>query len=76
MDAGATDLVELSLGASVEVPLPMPAVMTVCDAPLASVELTDAGVRLAGRERGLTHCGLWFYRNAFPQRLVEVRVIR
>jgi hypothetical protein len=75
-DAGATDLVELSVGAWVEVPLDKPVVLTVCDAPLAAVEERPKGLRFTGLDAGATHCGLWFFSNAFPQRYVEVRVVR
>jgi hypothetical protein len=75
-DAGATDLVEVSVGAMVEVPVPQPVVMTVCDAPLAQVETRAEGTRFTGLRPGATHCGLWFFKAAFPQRYVELRVVR
>ncbi len=75
-DAGATDLVELSVGAWLEVPLAKPVVLTVCDAVLAEVEALSTGLRFTGVDAGATHCGLWFFRSPFPQRTVDLRVVR
>ena len=74
-DAGATDLVEVSVGASVEVPLQKKTVLTVCDAVLAEVEDRPSGLRFTGVDAGTTRCGLWFFRNPFPQRTVRLTVV-
>jgi len=76
-DAGATDLVELSVGAFVDLRLPYPVLVSVCDAALATIEdRPDGGLRFTGVDGGATHCGLWFFSNSFPQRYVDVRVVR
>jgi hypothetical protein len=71
---GVTDLVEVSVGSSVAVQFPQHVVTVVCDAPLAGVENRGPGLVFTGRDAGVTHCGFWYFPNAFPQRYVEVRV--
>jgi hypothetical protein len=72
-DAGATDRVELSLGASLVLELP-PVAQVICDAPIVDAELLDQGLRFKALDAGITLCGVWLvgpYRHV-PNRLVDV----
>jgi hypothetical protein len=73
-DGGFTDLVELSVNASVELVFPRQVVLTVCDSPLVEVATQKDSLRLVGAEPGVTQCGFWFDRSAVPSRYVRVSV--
>lgn len=73
-DGGFTDLVELSVDASVELVFPRQVILTVCDAPIVEVAPQKASLRLVGTEPGATQCGFWFDRGAVPNRFVRVSI--
>ena len=73
-DGGFTDLVELSLDASVQLKFPRPVIMTVCDDPIVEVGPMNSAVQLTATEPGVTQCGFWFEQRTAPNRFVQVTV--
>jgi hypothetical protein len=75
-DAGTTDVVTVSVGASVEFHFPRASLSSTCDDRdlFTLVGLVDS-FRLTGLKPGQTHCGFWFERRAWPNRYVEVNVV-
>jgi hypothetical protein len=75
-DAGTTDVVTVSVGASVEVRFPRTSFSSTCDDRelFTIVGLVDS-YRITGLKPGQTHCGFWFEKRPWPNRYVEVNVV-
>ena len=73
---GFTDLVELPLGASLDLTLPREVIMTVCDDPLVEVQPSGGTIHLVGRRPGVTQCGFWYFKGSVPNRFARVSVRR
>lgn len=74
-EGGYSDLIELSLDASVEVPFPRPIITTICDdASLVTLQALPEALRFTGVKPGVTSCGFWFELRPFPNRFVQVVV--
>jgi hypothetical protein len=75
-DGGVSDLVELKVGASIEVSFPRQTVSIVCDdVTLFTLEPLVTTFRFTGLKPGHTHCGFWFEPNSFPNRYVDITVL-
>ncbi len=75
-DAGTTDVVTVSVGASVEFHFPRTSFSSTCDdRELFTIEGLVDSFRITGLKPGQTHCGFWFDKRAWPNRYVEVNVV-
>ena len=76
LDGGETDLLELTVGRTVELRLPRAVVLQVCDAPLVGIETRagDVTLEVTGLRAGTTHCGFWYQRSPGPNRYFGVVV--
>lgn len=74
-DGGVSDLVELSVGAQVELTFPQRTVAVICDDPtLFTLEALPTSHRFTGLKPGHTHCGFWYAPQPFPHRYVSIAV--
>lgn len=75
-DGGVSDLVELPVGAQVELTFPQRTVAIICDDPtLFTLEALPTTHRFTGLKPGHTHCGFWYAARPFPHRYVDIAVV-
>ena len=72
----ATDIVRVTVGASVDIHLPRFAIQVVCDDPYVRAEALPGGYRLIGVSPGRTHCGFWFDQGQPPARYIDISVLK
>jgi hypothetical protein len=75
-DAGVSDRVVVPVGGFQEVRFPHPLLAGQCDDPdIARIDGSGDTLIFRGLVPGHTFCGFWFYRQAWPNRYVELTVV-
>lgn len=74
LDGGVSDLLTVSVGETAEVRFPHPIILMQCDEVLLSLSATEDTLLLTGEKAGHTQCGFWWFRQPFPNRMMDVTV--
>lgn len=74
LDGGVSDLLTVSVGETAEVRFPHPIILMQCDEVLLSLSATEDTLLLTGEKVGHTQCGFWWFRQPFPNRMMDVTV--
>jgi hypothetical protein len=75
-DGGVTDVISLSVDASLDVAFLQQVTFMLCDDPLVvRADVLAERIVLNGVAPGATHCGFWFNRGSIPSRYISVVVL-
>jgi hypothetical protein len=74
LDGGVSDVLSVSVGETAEVRFPHPIILMQCDEVLLSLSATVDTLLLKGEKAGHTQCGFWWFRQPFPNRMMDVTV--
>lgn len=74
LDGGVSDILTVSVGETAEVRFPHPIILMQCDEVLLSLSATEDTLLLTGEKAGHTQCGFWWFRQPFPNRMMDVTV--
>lgn len=74
LDGGVSDVLSVSVGETAEVRFPHPIILMQCDEVLLSLSATEDTLLLKGEQAGHTQCGFWWFRQPFPNRMMDVTV--
>lgn len=75
LDGGVTDVLSVSIGETAEVRFPHPILLMQCDEVLLGLSATEDTLLLKGEKAGHTQCGFWWFRQAWPNRMMDVTVL-
>ncbi len=74
LDGGVSDILTVSVGETAEVRFPHPIILMQCDEVLLSLSATQDTLLLKGEQAGHTQCGFWWFKQAWPNRMMDVTV--